>query len=115
MSDKGSFPVIPTAAEVRGWIGQLLRELKVARRLLTAARLADECRQTGKECPPLPPGIDDPPKATLEAWPLWRLLALVEDAERSIGPGSQTALVAKRILIERLGGTINPPKRKGSR
>lgn len=45
--------------------------------------------------------------------PLWRLIVLLDDAERTIGPGSETARTIVRVLRERLrevGGRNEPPE-----
>jgi hypothetical protein len=40
----------------------------------------------------------------LDQWPLWRLIVALDDAERTVGPTSQTARLYARLLRERLAG-----------
>jgi hypothetical protein len=61
---------------------------------------------------------DSSPSADrLSAMPLWRLLVLLEDVEREVGPSCPTArlisrLVAERLRAERRDGPERPAGRK---
>jgi hypothetical protein len=46
----------------------------------------------------------EPPYLRLTDLPLWRLIVALDDAERTVGPDSQTARVIARVIQERLRG-----------
>jgi hypothetical protein len=49
-----------------------------------------------------------PPRLPLDRWPLWRLIAELDDAERVLGPSSDTAKILARALRARLAGERRP-------
>jgi hypothetical protein len=59
--------------------------------------------------------VTPPSPARLAEMPLWRLLVLLADIEREIGPASPTARLIARLVSERLRDDTPPPTvvRKG--
>ena len=59
------------------------------------------------------PGMSHPPPSIdrIEDMPLWRLLVLLDDLEREVGPSSSTTRQVARLVQERLktGRAVSAP------
>jgi hypothetical protein len=44
----------------------------------------------------------NPPRTRLKDEPLWKLLVMLDDVERSLGPGSDTARCFVRLIEDRM-------------
>jgi hypothetical protein len=55
----------------------------------------------------------DIPTRKLCDLPLWRLIVALEDAERTVGPGSSTARAIAKAIQERLRQRRNRTKTRG--
>jgi hypothetical protein len=51
----------------------------------------------------------------LDEMPLWRLLVLLNDLEREVGPASPTSRLVARLVSERLRGEPAATKRRARR
>jgi hypothetical protein len=58
--------------------------------------------------------VENTKQLPLTHWPLWRLIAELDEAERFLGPSSDTAKILARALRERLRGERPPAMRKGA-